>query len=394
MPWKETNAMNERVKFIGDYLKQEYSLTDLCRAYGISRTTAYKWVNRYQEQGVKGLEKRSRAPHHPAQTVATEVKQAVVTLRQRYPYFGPKKLRVKLVESEPAQHWPAPSTIGEILQEAGLVVSRRRKPHPCPSERPLTALDAVNRVWSMDFQGDFPTGDGTRCFPLTVADACSRYLLGCQGLRETRGAGVRALLERWFREYGLPEVIRTDNGPPFASIGLGGLTPLSVWWIKLGILPERIEPGKPQQNGRHERLHRTLKAVTANPPAATLREQQKRFDRFREEYNWERPHEALGQVPPGRWYHPSDRVYPGKLREWEYPAPMGVRRVKHHGDLSWSGRYWYLSEALVGEWVGLEEIDNHRWQVCLGEIVLGELDGERERVIRAPYLKKREGESR
>ena len=312
MAWKETCVMDERVRFIGDYLRQESSITALCSAYGISRKTGYKWIARYEGEGAPGLQDRSRAPHRQWRAVSCETEQAILALRNQYPHFGPKKIRAKLLEQDSTRDWPAVSTMGEILKRHGLVVSRRRKSRACPSEHPLTSMDQVNRVWGADFKGDFRTRDQTRCFPLTITDACSRYLLACQGLKSIHGFVVKSILDRVFRDYGLPEVIRTDNGPPFASIGIGGLTRLSIWWIQLGILPERITPGKPQQNGRHERIHRTLKEAVITPPKKTLREQQTGFDRFREEYNYERPHEALGQVPPGRVYQASTRSYFGK----------------------------------------------------------------------------------
>ena len=393
MPWKETCAMNERIRFILEYLGGEYTVSDLCRSYGISRKTAYKWIHRYEEKELDGLRERSRAPHHQAHAVCPEIEALIVKYRTKHMSVGPKKIRVRLAQEHPGiANWPAVSTIGEILKRHNLVVSRKRKkPRGCPSERPLTEGRRSNEVWCMDFKGQFHTGDQKLCYPLTLSDFHTRFFLGCQGMEKTDGRRVRGILERVFREFGLPEVIRTDNGPPFASVGLGGLTPLSIWWIKLGIVPERIEPGKPHQNGRHERLHRTLKSATLNPPAATIRKQQEVFDRFVEEYNWERPHEALGQIPPGDLYEPSSRPYPGKVREMEYAEDRQVRYVKRSGEISWKNRHWYLSEALAGERVGLEEIEGPYWQISFGDLILGKLDMDKKVVIREPYLRRRDG---
>jgi len=391
MPWKETSVMEERVKWIADYLSEQYSVSDLCRGYGISRTTGYKWIRRYAKEGVDGLKERSRAPHRQAHAVEKKIEDLIVDYRRKHPCAGPKKIRVQVAKEHPEiEKWPAVSTMGEILKRQGLVVSRKRKGRSCPSEGPLTSSKGSNDVWCADFKGQFRTGDKTLCYPLTVTDHWTRFFLCCQGLLSTEGGWVKTILERIFREFGLPRVIRTDNGPPFASTGLGGLTRLSIWWIKLGIVPERIEPGKPQQNGRHERVHRTLKAATLNPPARTLRKQQEVFDRFVEEYNWERPHEALGQVPPGEVYEASGRAYPGKILDMEYAEVMQVRRVKASGEISWRNRHWYLSEALGGERVGLEEIEGPFWRICFGEMILGKLNIDKKEVIRSPVLRRRD----
>lgn len=388
MTWKETEAVEERMKFIVDYCREEDSLSALCEAYGISRPTGYKWIKRYEEEGPSGLEDRSRAPHTQVLAVSKEIENEVLTMRERYPSFGPKKLRVKLEKKDRTKNWPAKSTIGEILKRNNAIVNRRTKDHSKPSGEALTQIDQVNRVWSADFKGDFRTGDDQRCIPLTILEGFSRYLLGCQGMQETNGDWVRMIFDQIFREYGLPEVIRTDNGSPFASVGIGGLTKLAVWWIKLGIYPERIQPGRPQQNGRHERIHRTLKEETASPPARTLRAQQKRFDRFQKMYNEERPHESLGQRSPAQLFQPSSRVYSGKTPDWQYPETMQVRRVKTHGEISWQGKRWYLGECLGGELVGLEECEESGWRIILGHVILGTLDMSKGEVFREPRLRR------
>ncbi|HUS17211.1 MAG TPA: integrase core domain-containing protein [Chloroflexia bacterium] len=379
MPWKEICAMDQRVQFVADCLAGELTMAAVCRAYGISRPTGYKWLDRYRAQGAAGLEERSRAPLSHPHAVAAEVEAAILAARAAHPTWGPRKLLAWLQARrerglEPPLALPAASTAGEILRRAGLAVPRRRRARTPPWTQPLAHAGAPNAVWCADFKGQFRTADGARCYPLTISDASSRYLLRCVGLAAIDGARVRPLFEAAFREFGLPRALRTDNGPPFASVGLGGLTPLSAWWIKLGIVPERIEPGRPEQNGRHERLHRTLKRETAAPPAATPRAQQAAFDRFRREYNAERPHEALGQRPPASAYSPSPRPFPERLREPEYPDADAVRRVRSSGEIRWGGRLVYLSESLIGEPVGLTALDDRHWLLAFGPLVLGVLD--------------------
>lgn len=382
MPWKETSAMDERMKFIAEYLREESTITDLCRGYGISRPTAYKWIERYEEEGPGGLEDRSRAPHDHPNAVCREQEEAIVDFRGKHMTWGPKKILVNIRAKYPRwDRWPAASTVGEILKRRGLVVPRKRRGKAKPTPGPLTPYEEVNNVWCADFKGWFRTGDGTRCDPLTVSDGHSRYLLRCQVMVGPRLEAVQGLFEATFREYGLPRVIRTDNGIPFASTGLGGLSRLSVWWIKLGIEPERIRPGNPQENGRHERLHRTLKEEAITPPRTTPRSQQRAFDRFREEYNHQRPHEALGQRPPGEMYEPSPRSFPVRIPEIEYPSDMILRRVKNHGEICWKGGKAFLSETLAGETVGLRQIDEDTWRIHFASLELAELDTRKLRIL-------------
>lgn len=382
--------MDERLQFVAECLRLERSMAELCRAYGISRKTGYKVLGRYGADGPRGLQDRSRAPHQHPNAVAEELVSAVLALRVRHPRWGPRKLRARLQREAPTGRWPAASTIGDLLQRHGLTVPRRRRRRAAPATDPLRGCVAPNDVWTADFKGWFRTGDGARCNPLTLSDGVSRFLLRCQALTPPDEARVRPLCEAAFREYGLPGAIRSDNGPPFASVAAGGLSRLAVWWIKLGIRPERIRPGHPEDNGRHERLHQTLKAETATPPASTLRAQQQRFDRFRREYNEERPHEALGQHPPAAVYTPSPRPYPERVREPEYPDDQLVRRVRHNGEIKWHGRLIFVSQCLAGEPVGLEEFDDDRWLVRFGPVALGWLDARRDRLhpppSRAPGL--------
>lgn len=374
MPWKETGPMDERLAFIVACQQGEASMAEVCRQFGISRKTGYKWWQRYQADGPSGLSARSRAPHTHPQAVAAAVEERLRAARAAHPTWGPRKLAAWLTAREPDLALPAASTIGVVLARAGLVAPRRRHRHASPSLVGLTPYSAANRVWCVDFKGQFRLGDGQLCYPLTISDGASRYLLRCQGLPAIDTARVQPLFVATFREFGLPETIRSDNGPPFASTGLGGLSRLAVWWLKLGIRPERIAPGKPGQNGRHERLHRTLAQETAQPPKASLRAQQRAFDAFRTEYNQERPHEALGQVPPAQVYQPSSRAYPRRLIRFRYPEAEAVRQVRHNGELQWRGAFIYVSAALAGERVGLHQLPDGHWELIFGPLTLGVLD--------------------
>ncbi len=374
MPWSETCAMDERMRFVIAASEDDAVMSAVCAEFGISRPTGYKWLGRYGAEGLEGLKERSRAPLSHGRARDEAVVEAVLALRERHPTWGPKKLRKKLGERLPDIAPPAGSTIGDWLRKEGLTERRRPRRRCPPSSSPLAAADAPNAVWCADFKGWFTTGDRQRCDPLTISDAMSRYLLCCEAVAQPDGAHVRPLFEAAFCEFGLPLAIRSDNGPPFASIGAGGLSRLAVWWIKLGVKPERINPGKPQQNGRHERMHRTLKAETADPPAATLAEQQRRFDGFRAIYNDERPHEALGFETPASVYRPSDRVYPCALREPSYAEGAAVRRVRTNGVIKWAGELIFVSEALIGEPVAIEETEAGEWLVRYADVELGFID--------------------
>lgn len=376
MPWRETSTMCERLRFIMLLEEAEQSMSELCEQFGISRTTGYKWLERYNPADPASLADRSRAPHSQPRATSEAIVSAVIAERTAHRKWGPRKLAVNLAKRLDAELVPAASTIGDILKRHGLVPDRRRRRHATPSTQPLAHASSSNRVWCADFKGWFRTGDGARIEPLTVSDAYSRYLLCCQQIFDGKrdAAHVWALMELLFREYGLPERMRTDNGAPFATTGLAGLSRLSVWWMRLGIVPERIEPGEPSQNGRLERLHLTLKQETAQPPASTASRQQERFDRFRREYNEERPHEALGQVPPDRVYEPSPRAYPGRLPAVEYPYTMQVRMVRKAGQMKWGGRDVRVTEALAGEPVGLLPVAEGVWEVYYSAQKIGMFD--------------------
>jgi len=374
MSWKETCVMDEKTAFIAEYLRGEVPMTVLCERFGVSRDTGYRLVRRYEEEGAGGLVPRSRAPHCHGMAMAEEIAAAIVALRRERPYWGPKKLRAILMRRDGKRPWPAPSTIGDLLRREGLSAPRRRRRTAEPLTRPFQPVSEPNDLWCIDFKGWFRTADGARCDPLTITDADSRFLIECRIVPETIAA-VQPVVDQALRELGLPRAIRSDNGGPFASsTAAGGLTRLAVHWVKLGIRLERIDPGAPQQNGRHERMHGTLKKETSQPPAATLAEQQACFDRFRNDYNDNRPHEALGQVPPTSRYRPSPRPYPAKLEEPWYDADHAVRRVRTSGEIKWGGQLIYINEALAGEPVGVAETEAGDWIVRFADIDLGLID--------------------
>lgn len=384
MPWKETHVETERRRFVEEYFAvgRRWSMTELCEAFGVSRKTGYKWIGRFQQGGLPELEDRSRARHTQAEATEAMIEEALVATRKKHANWGPRKLLAYLERRNPDVHWPAPSTVGGILKRRGLVKpSRRRRRGVRPEAIELREVTAANEVWAVDFKGWFRTGDGQRCDPLTITDAHSRYLLKCQRVDRPDGECVKPVFENVFAEYGLPVAIRSDNGAPFASRGAGGLTKLSAWWVKLGIELERITPGCPQQNGRHERMHRTLKRETARPPAANASAQQRRFNRFQRSFNSERPHEALGNDCPADHYDVSPRPYPAKAPEIEYPEHIDRRQIRTSGEIKWRGQLLYVTQALVGELVGLEEIDDDKWLVRFGPIPLALVDSYDNRIL-------------
>src|SRR5271168_705561 len=374
MAWNEASVLDERMSFIVDWHRGEASVAELCRRYGVSETTGHETIGRFRAAGWDGLKAQSRAPHHHPNEVPAARAAAVLELRCRHPSWGPKKIRAWLAAKRPDEAWPAQSTIGVLLDRAGLVVRRKVHRRTPPQPGPLSSAHLPNDVWGVDFKGWFRTGDGARCDPFSLSDLCSRYVLRLQAVARTDAAHVWPIFDAAFREFGLPLVVRSDNGAPFASVGLAGLSALAIRLIKAGVTPERIAPGKPQQNGRHERMHRTLKAETAAPPAADLRRQQRRFDLFRRVFNEERPHEALGQVTPASLYTPPLRRWSGRLREPEYGAQAMVRRVRQNGEIKWRGALVFLSQTLTGEPVGLSETEDDRWLVRYGSLELGHID--------------------
>jgi putative transposase len=386
MGWMETCAVDERMRFVMAAEKHEESFAALCRGFGVSRRVGYKWLARYREAGVAGLLDRSRAPVHHPHAIEDDIAERCLAVRREHPTWGPLKVRASLERKAPAREWPAASTIGALFGREGLTVKRKLRRRSPPSSAPFADCAAANDVWCIDFKGWFLTGDGKRCEPLTLTDACSRYLLRCQALARNDTAHVWPVLDAAFREFGLPLYMRSDNGSPFASCGAGGLSTLSVKLIKAGVIPQRIKPGKPQQNGRHERMHLTLLRDAATPPARTLRQQIRQLHDFQRIYNEERPHQSLDDATPADLYTPSPRRFDGVLREPEYEGRK-VRRVRHNGEIRWRNDTLYINQALAGEPVAFEE-DDAGWTVSYGPIVLGTI-AHKDNRFRKPKAKKK-----
>lgn len=391
MPWTETCAMEQRTRFIMEYELSELPMRALCRKYGISPKTGYKWLHRVRKYGLEaGLRDRSRAPHRRPNQVRLELEEAIVAVRLAHPTWGPRKLRVVLERDDGYRTLPAASTIGAVLKRRNLVRPRKRRRRTPPYTEPFGSVERPNDTWCADFKGWFRTTDGSRCDPLTLSDAHSRYLLTCRGMDATGFEAVGPVFEAAFKEYGLPWAIRTDNGPPFASRAIMGLSRLSLWWLRLGILPERIEAGHPEQNGRHERMHLTLKQETAQPPRRSLLAQQRRFNSFRLEFNEQRPHEALDMATPASVYQPSLRPYPRRLPDWQYPSGVVLRQVSSDGEFRWHCGKVFVSHVLSGSLLGLWPLDGRFWQVWLGPLDLGVLDGRGKRLLSARQRRKME----
>jgi len=382
MPFTGQSVMDSRLGFVAACLKKEVPIGDLCSQYGISRKTGYKWLSRYLELGAMGLAEQSRAPKTIPWRISAETEAAILGLRERFPTWGPRKLLARLVLDVPDEDWPAASTIGDLLRRKDLSRARRiRRPGGAGHGQPPIP-QAANEIWSADFKGWFLTGDRVRCEPLTITDNFSRYLIRCEAVPRTDIESVIPLFEQSFRELGLPTSLRTDNGHPFGmSRGLGGLTRFSVWLIKLGIMPEYITPGRPDQNGRHERMHRTLAEDTAAPPANTLREQQARFDTWRHLYNTYRPHEALGQVCPASLHTASARPFPNQIAAWDYPADHHVLPVTAKGLVRWRNTTLTITEALANETVALVQRDDGDWTIRFRWIDLATLSDQSAQIV-------------
>jgi transposase InsO family protein len=383
MPFKETCPVAERIAVLREYETGVFTVAELCRRHGISRETFYVWKRRRESGEPRWFEDRSHAVERCPRATPDRHADRIVTVRRWFPHFGPKKIKAWLEREAPEVTWPAASTIGDILKRAGLVEPQRRRRRAIAQGEITAPATAPNEEWGIDFKGWFRTRDGRRCDPLTITDAASRYLIEVR-IVEPTWAGVRGACERVFAEVGLPAAIRSDNGSPFGSTGAGGLSALSVWWLKLGIEPRYIPPSSPQDNGRHERMHRTLKAQTSRPAAAHAREQQQRFDRFRAHYNQERPHEALEQVPPAtRWQLPV-RTLPARLADPWYDADHEVRRVRPSGTIKWHGEEVFIGEALAGELVGLGRHESGASIVRFCNQDLGVIDRDRRFLRFAP----------
>jgi putative transposase len=374
MPWQELSRMDRRLQFVLECLSGRFTMTELAEQYHVSRKTGYKWVQRFEAYGREGLVDVSRRPHTSPQATDPDLVKAIVAARKRHPRWGAKKLLAILARQQPGRAWPARSTVSDVLRREGLITRRRRARRLADGRPPLVPITRPNEVWTVDFKGEFLTGDGVYCYPLTVRDGFSRFVLRCDGLLSTASAPARDRFERTFAEYGLPERIRSDNGSPFGGPGLAGLSRLSVWWMRLAILPERIAKGHPEQNGSHEQFHSVLKAETARPPAANREAQQRRFRRFCREYNHERPHEALANAVPATRYSASPRPFPRQLPSLDYPGHFEVRRVRANGDIKWGGEPLFLSDVLKGQDVGLEEVDDGVWTLYFATVALARID--------------------
>jgi transposase InsO family protein len=368
--------MSQRLEFVEAVLHRApgQSIRDVCRRVGISERVGHKWLARFAAGGPDALRDRSHAPHLPAHHVPRPMVDAILALREQEPSWGARKLRDVLRREQPRIAWPAPSTITTVLKRAGLILPRRRTRRDRASwaHTALTRPTAPNDVWTADFKGEFRLTRGPYCYPLTITDLHSRYVLTVSALSSTASEPAAAQFRGCFARYGLPRVIRTDNGVPFgAPNALGGLSALAVWWIRLGIRPERIDRGAPQQNGAHERMHRTLKAETTRPPSDTLPAQHQRFERWRRTFNERRPHEALANTPPTDHYLPSARPLPRRLPILEYPADVELRRVGTNGHIRWRGTWLFLSKTLAGEYISLRETADGEWTIAFGPLTLG-----------------------
>jgi putative transposase len=382
MPWKESETMDQRLQFVTDALSDRFTMTELCARYGVSRRIGYKWVARFTEDGKRGLADRSRRPHVCPTQIRSGLAELLCEFRRTHPDWGARKLLRVLRDRHPEiEDWPAASTAADLLARRGLVRKRRRRrAHQHPGVIPILTT-APNDLWTADFKGQFRTGNAVYCYPLTIADQHTRFLVACYGLLSTETVAAKPVFERAFREYGLPRAIRTDNGVPFATQAIHGLSYLNVWWMRLGIQHQRIHPGSPQENGAHERMHRTLKRHAVKPVQRTCASQQKRFDAFRREYNLERPHEALGQDTPASRYTASRQPYPARLPVLEYPGHFLVKRVTDAGTFRFQHRLLYIANALVDQHIGLEETDDGVWSIYFNTVLIATLD-EREYIIR------------
>jgi putative transposase len=375
MPWRKVDPMDSKIAFVSDVLsKMPFAFSELCRRYNISRKTGYKIIKRYQEKGVDGLKALESGAHSCPHKTPRQIEDCFVALRKKHPRWGAKKLlklyQLKKIHSSA----PAQSTVCCILKRNGRIEPKRPRPHLGHPGRPTIIAEAPNQLWATDFKGEFKTLDGIYCYPLTISDTYSRFILACQGLLHARLEETQKQFIRVFEQFGLPERIRSDNGYPFASVGLGRLSRLSIWWMRLGIIHELIEPASPQQNGKHERMHKTLKAETTKPPQKNIKAQQKRFDQFLEEFNYHRPHEALNQEIPTALYRASNRQLPSKIPPVEYPGNFEVRRVSNNGGLRWNCKWIRASQTLAGEYLGFETINDGLYDIYFCKTRIGRFD--------------------
>jgi transposase InsO family protein len=389
MAWENYKVEHQRLLLINEYLQKETSMTDLCKKFGVSRKTAYKWVDRFKESGQEGLQNLSRAPHNANQRFTPEQIDIAIDLKHKHRNWGPKKVLARLEELYPQQDWPSPTRLYEIFKDYHLV-TRKRVRARIPATAPLGTLTSCNDTWAVDFKGWFLTGDGFKCEPLTISDCYSRYLIRCIHLPKHTVEHVWPVFADTFREFGLPNRVRSDNGPPFGSVGVARLTGLSVNLIKAGVTPEWIRPGHPEENGRHERLHLTLKQDAATPPKGSLVEQINALHEFQQIYNFERPHEALNMKTPASCYYYSSRSWNGILRSPEYDRrEMDARKVCQSGCIWLKQKEYYIGQALTGEYVGLKEINEGMLELYFGPVYLGLINTLKDKGLEKPKLKTR-----
>lgn len=389
MPWKVCNMNEERFKFVMEVQKNERSFSAICQEFGVSRPTGYKWWSRYEEaRDPEVLKDLSRAPDRVHKKISYEVEQLIIECRKDHPSWGPDKILARLRKDHPRRKLPTISTGGRVLKRNGLIKEKKRRVKTPPYTQPFSEVTACNQVWCIDFKGHFKTQDGTIVYPLTITDAQSRLILCCQAMRRIDWLEVALIMERVFKTYGLPEAIRSDNGAPFASTGIGGLTKLSVWWAKLGIIHERIEPGHPEQNGRHERMHRTLKNEACKKPATTFQGQKTKFKRFVTEFNNERPHAALSNKTPAEVHVPSMKTYSIKNIEHGFPK-FGIDHVfiNRNGITEFNGNKIKVGTALVNQFVDVLPNGKSKWAFCFGKIYLGDYNEKLKKFIRIKPIK-------
>lgn len=371
MPWKECDKVSERLKFISRLLNDE-KMTDLCREFGISRVTGYKIWKRYEEDGMNAMNDRSHRPWRLAHQTPVSIEKAILEIKSKYPTWGAPKILSILERKCNGEKLPARSTVHAILDRHGLVKKRKRRRLYKSEGTGLLNVNAPNELWCADFKGQFKMGNQKYCYPLTITDQHSRYLLGCEAFENAKEKGAIECFKRVFQEYGLPDAIRTDNGVPFAARSLFGLSKLSVMWLRLGIEIERIKPGHPEQNGRHERMHKTLKQEVTKPAGANLLQQQEMLDHFVVVFNNERPHEALGMDRPRDIYKPSKKEYPRILDEYDYSTYDSTRRVSMCGTIKLKGGHKiFISDVFGGQEVGIKEVDDGIWSVTFMDYELG-----------------------
>src|ERR1700722_3164866 len=374
MAWKEIDVVEQREKFITECIEGQLSMAELCRLYGISRQNGYKWLNRFKSGGLEALKDQSRAPLSQPLKTDPDLIDDILDIKLQFARWGPKKVLARLITIYPEVDWPSTTTIGNILKENGLTVPRKLRRRVPGKTAPLSHCLQSNDVWCTDFKGWFLTKDGNKCEPFTLTDGATRFLLRCLKLHSNNVDNVWGALDCAFREFGLPLFLRSDNGPPFATCNVGRFSQLSIKLIKAGVAPEWIDPGKPQQNGRHERMHQTLKNETASPPEDTLDMQDLKFKDFLNYFNYVRPHEAIGQKTPGSIYSPSNRIWTGRFKSPDYPSDYIVRKVRFNGEIKWKGELPFLGRVLYGEPVGIKEEENGTWKVFYGPILIGYID--------------------